>query len=73
MASGARVENRPAVDGVGIGSYCLEQRCGCEGILAGGDQAVKVVEKITSSLSLIVLQLLVPDRQKGGGYAAAGC
>ena len=38
-----------------------------------GIELLKVVEKITSSLSLIVLQLLAPDRQKGGGYAAAGC
>ncbi len=38
-----------------------------------GIELVKVGIKVTSLLSLKELQLLAPDRQKEGGYGAAGC
>ena len=38
-----------------------------------GIKRLIVGEKITSSLSLIALQSLAPDRQKGEGYKGTGC
>ena len=73
MASGTRIENRPAVDGVGMVVIVWSSVAAAKAYLRVGIELLKVVEKITSSLSLMVLQLLAPDRQKGGRYAAAGC
>ena len=38
-----------------------------------GIELVIVGKQITSSLNLTELQLLAPNRQKGGGYEVIGC
>ena len=71
MAPESRIAQRLMVSESGV--IVWSSVAAAKAYLRVGIELLKVVEKITSSLSLMVLQLLVPDRQKGGGYAAAGC
>ena len=65
VAPESRIAQRLMVSASGV--IVLSSVAAAKAYLQVGIERGKVVEKITSSLNLRVLQLLAPDRQKGGG------